>query len=111
MLYPPSPAKSLNSYTINKKNDEGRNTSSNHSADKGSNKLRSLGDRLGDLTADGFKAYGSFVARHPGKILIASVVFVVLCIPGITFIRINLDLYKLFVPSDAPVRFEFEGQK
>uniref|UniRef100_A0A915CS47 Uncharacterized protein n=1 Tax=Ditylenchus dipsaci TaxID=166011 RepID=A0A915CS47_9BILA len=26
-------------------------------------------------------------------------------------VRINLDLYKLFVPLDAPVRFEFESQQ
>uniref|UniRef100_A0A1I8BXL4 SSD domain-containing protein n=1 Tax=Meloidogyne hapla TaxID=6305 RepID=A0A1I8BXL4_MELHA len=43
-----------------------------------------VGERLGDLTAEAFRAYGAFVGRNPGK---------------------------LFVPLDAPVRFEFESQK
>lgn len=77
----------------------------------GSSKFRigNLGDRLKDATADFFEWYGEFVGRHPGKIIIASLVFTLLCIPGICFIKINLDLYKLFVPLDAPVRHEFEG--
>jgi hypothetical protein len=72
--------------------------------------LGDIGDRLGDLTADAFKWWGRFVGRNPGRILIASLVFTVLMAPGISFVRINLDLYKLFVPLDAPVRFEFESQ-
>uniref|UniRef100_A0A7E4VVR9 SSD domain-containing protein n=1 Tax=Panagrellus redivivus TaxID=6233 RepID=A0A7E4VVR9_PANRE len=35
----------------------------------------------------------------------------VACLPGYAYLRINLDLYKLFVPLDAPVRTEFERQK
>ncbi|KAI6187547.1 Patched domain-containing protein 3 [Aphelenchoides besseyi] len=72
-------------------------------------KAGDLGERLKDATAGLFEWYGEFVGRHPGKILIATLLFTVACIPGLAFIQINLDLYKLFVPSDAPVRHEFEG--
>lgn len=72
-------------------------------------KVGNLGERLKDATANTFEKYGEFVGRHPGKVLIATLVFTLLCAPGIAFIRINLDLYKLFVPLDAPVRHEFEG--
>ena len=27
-----------------------------------------VGERLGDLTAEAFRAYGEFVGRHPGKV-------------------------------------------
>ncbi|KAK0405834.1 hypothetical protein QR680_018223 [Steinernema hermaphroditum] len=70
-------------------------------------RLDELGRRFEDLFAAGFHSYGCFVARHPGKILIASLLFVVLCAPGIAYIQINLDLFKLFVPHDAPVKTEF----
>ncbi|KAE9554785.1 hypothetical protein FO519_001982 [Halicephalobus sp. NKZ332] len=55
--------------------------------------------------------YGVVVGRNPGLFLILSLVAVVLALPGFAFIRINLDLYKLFVPPDAPVKTEFERQQ
>ncbi|KAI6216646.1 Patched domain-containing protein 3 [Aphelenchoides fujianensis] len=72
-------------------------------------KVGDLGERLKDATADAFEWYGEFVGRNPGKVLIATLIFTLACIPGLAFIQINLDLYKLFVPIDAPVRHEFEG--
>lgn len=76
-----------------------------------SKNMRNYGDRLGDSVEHGFYAYGQFVGRNPGKILIATVIFTFICAPGLGYIAINLDLYKLFVPQDAPVRFEFESQQ
>uniref|UniRef100_A0A183CBE9 Cse1 domain-containing protein n=1 Tax=Globodera pallida TaxID=36090 RepID=A0A183CBE9_GLOPA len=70
-----------------------------------------LGDRMGNLTAEAFRSYGEFVGRNPGKVLIFMGLFTLATLPGLAFVRINLDLYKLFVPLDAPVRFEFEHQK
>ncbi|KAL3119788.1 hypothetical protein niasHT_010079 [Heterodera trifolii] len=70
-----------------------------------------LGDRLGNLTAEAFRAYGAFVGRNPGKVLVFMAIFTLATLPGLFFLKINLDLYKLFVPLDAPVRFEFESQK
>uniref|UniRef100_A0A914GVP8 SSD domain-containing protein n=2 Tax=Globodera TaxID=31242 RepID=A0A914GVP8_GLORO len=70
-----------------------------------------LGDRMGHLTAEAFRTYGAFVGRNPGKVLIFMGLFTLATLPGLAFVRINLDLYKLFVPLDAPVRFEFEHQK
>ncbi|KAH7706541.1 CRE-PTR-4 protein [Aphelenchoides avenae] len=70
-----------------------------------------IGEKLSVLTVLAFEKYGEFVGRHPGKVLIATLIATALCAPGLGFIRINLDLYKLFVPLDAPVRFEFESQQ
>jgi hypothetical protein len=72
-------------------------------------KAAGLGERLKDATANTFEWYGEFVGQNPGKVLIATLIFTLACMPGLAFIRINLDLYKLFVPIDAPVRHEFEG--
>jgi hypothetical protein len=77
----------------------------------GGRKMADLGERLKDATAETFERYGEFVGRHPGKVLIATLLFTLACLPGLAFIQINLDLYKLFVPSDAPVRHEFEGSQ
>lgn len=79
----------------------------------GSAKVRmgGLGERLKNATADLFEWYGELVGLHPGKVLIITLLFTVACAPGIAFIKINLDLYKLFVPVDAPVRHEFEGSQ
>lgn len=74
-------------------------------------KSETLGEKLGELTAKTFEKYGEFVGRNPGKILIITFIFVLITYPGIAFIRINLDLYKLFVPEGAPVRTEFETEQ
>ncbi|TKR82012.1 hypothetical protein L596_015796 [Steinernema carpocapsae] len=60
-----------------------------------------------NLFAAGFYSWGCFVARHPGKIIIASLALTLFCAPFISYIRINLDLFKLFVPHDAPVKTEY----
>uniref|UniRef100_A0AC34FFI0 SSD domain-containing protein n=1 Tax=Panagrolaimus sp. ES5 TaxID=591445 RepID=A0AC34FFI0_9BILA len=58
-----------------------------------------------------FHDYGLFVGHNPGKIIICSLLLVVASLPGYYYLRINLDLYKLFVPLDADVRTEFERQQ
>ncbi len=70
--------------------------------------LTDLGRALEDLFARGFYYHGLLVGRHPAKFLIIPLLFVVAMAPGLLYIRLNLDLYKLFVPLDAPVKEEFE---
>ena len=69
------------------------------------------GELLEKFFVSAFYNYGIFVGRHPGKILMASLLLVVISLPGFFYVRINLDLYKLFVPLDADVRTEFERQQ
>ena len=69
------------------------------------------GQKLEHYFATSFHRYGVFVGNNPGKILTITIIAVFLALPGFAFIRINLDLYKLFVPVDAPVRTEFERQQ
>ncbi|CAD5219888.1 unnamed protein product [Bursaphelenchus okinawaensis] len=70
-----------------------------------------FGEKLKKWTAHAFESYGEFVGRHPGYVLSYTLLFTVAMLPGFVFFRINLDLYKLFVPLDAPVRREFEGSQ
>ena len=69
------------------------------------------GRKLEHYFEKSFYLYGVFVGKNPGIILIFTLIGVVLALPGFAFIRINLDLYKLFVPPDAPVKTEFERQQ
>lgn len=72
---------------------------------------QSYGDQFANWVENFFYKYGCFVGRNPKKILIATLIFTLICLPGLTMIKINLDLFKLFVPINAPVRFEFESQQ
>ncbi|CAD6194290.1 unnamed protein product [Caenorhabditis auriculariae] len=70
--------------------------------------LSSYGRKFEDYMVQSFYNYGLFIAKHQWWFLIGPLVATVLCIPGLFFLQINLDLYRLFVPLDAPVRYEFE---
>uniref|UniRef100_A0A0K0FM63 SSD domain-containing protein n=1 Tax=Strongyloides venezuelensis TaxID=75913 RepID=A0A0K0FM63_STRVS len=61
-----------------------------------------------DFFAHAFHKYGMFVARHPKAIIWFSIILTICTLPGFAFLRLNLDLFKLFVPPDAPVKYEFE---
>ncbi|CAJ0571783.1 unnamed protein product, partial [Mesorhabditis spiculigera] len=58
-----------------------------------------------------FYNYGLLVGKHPKYFLWGSIIFTLMCLPGFARLDMNLDLYKLFVPTDAPVRIEFERQQ
>uniref|UniRef100_A0A0N4ZRU5 SSD domain-containing protein n=1 Tax=Parastrongyloides trichosuri TaxID=131310 RepID=A0A0N4ZRU5_PARTI len=64
-----------------------------------------------DMFSHAFHNYGMFVARHPKAILWFTIILTCCSLPGFAFLRLNLDLYKLFVPPDAPVKYEFERAK
>uniref|UniRef100_F1KVJ9 Patched domain-containing protein 3 n=1 Tax=Ascaris suum TaxID=6253 RepID=F1KVJ9_ASCSU len=70
--------------------------------------LSAYGRAFEELFAKGFYSHGKLVGTYPGYFLIGSLVFSGICLTGIPYLKINLDLYKLFVPLDAPVRAEFE---
>lgn len=69
------------------------------------------GRKLEHIFANGFYNYGVFVGKHPNWFFFGSLICVLLSLPGYTYISLNLDLYKLFVPPDAPVKTEFERQQ
>lgn len=70
-----------------------------------------VGKKLENCVAGSFYKYGVLVGRYPRVFLIAPIILFFCCIPGLFWLRINLDLYKLFVPGGAPVRYEFERQQ
>jgi hypothetical protein len=72
--------------------------------------IAEYGEKLENCVASGFYKYGVLVGRHPKIFLICPIILFFLCLPGLFFLKINLDLYKLFVPVGAPVRYEFERQ-
>lgn len=55
-----------------------------------------------------FYMHGKLVGIYPLYFLIGSLLFTAICSFGFLNLTINLNLYKLFVPEDAPVRREFE---
>ena len=76
-----------------------------------STEIAEYGEKLENCVAGGFYKYGVLVGRHPKIFLICPIILFFLCLPGLFFLKINLDLYKLFVPVGAPVRYEFERQQ
>lgn len=76
-----------------------------------SGEFANYGKKLENCVAGSFYKYGVLVGRYPRVFLIAPIVLFFLCLPGLFWLRINLDLYKLFVPVGAPVRYEFERQQ
>ncbi|UMM41919.1 hypothetical protein L5515_017960 [Caenorhabditis briggsae] len=74
-------------------------------------RLSDYGKRFEDWMVKVFYNYGLFLAKHQFWFLVGPLICTVLSIPGLFFLQINLDLYRLFVPTDAPVRYEFERTK
>ncbi|KAM3727225.1 Patched-related protein [Dirofilaria immitis] len=70
--------------------------------------LEGFNKRFEDLFIKGFYYHGLLVGRYPERFLIGSILLTIICTMGLPYVQINLDLYKLFVPLDAPVRREFE---
>ena len=70
--------------------------------------MTKVGKAIEDFFTDIFYFHGKTVGRYPGYFLWGSVLFTVICAFGFGNLKIDLDLYKLFVPVDAPVRSEFE---
>ncbi|VDN25196.1 unnamed protein product [Gongylonema pulchrum] len=70
--------------------------------------LTEYGEVFEELFTKSFYHYGLLVGRYPGRFLAGSLLFTVICITGLPALKINLDLYKLFVPLDAPVREEYD---
>ncbi|CAG9540518.1 unnamed protein product [Cercopithifilaria johnstoni] len=66
------------------------------------------GKKFEDLFIKCFYYHGLLVGRYPERFLIGSLLLTIIGMTGLPMLRINLDLYKLFVPVDAPVRQEFE---
>lgn len=75
---------------------------------QGMKQLEGCSKKFEDLFIKGFYYHGLLVGRYPRRFLIGSLLLTVICITGLPALQINLDLYKLFVPLDAPVREEFE---
>ncbi|VDO77035.1 unnamed protein product [Haemonchus placei] len=74
--------------------------------------LSEYGKKFEDWMVLMFYQYGLVLGKHPFWFLWGPLIFTACCTPGLFFLKINLDLYKLFVPTDAPVRYEFErGQE
>ncbi|ETN75219.1 patched family protein [Necator americanus] len=70
--------------------------------------LSEYGKRFEDWMVEAFYQYGLILGKHPFWFLWGPLIFTACCTPGLFWLKINLDLYKLFVPTDAPVRYEFE---
>ncbi|KAK6113295.1 Patched family protein [Brugia pahangi] len=70
--------------------------------------LEGCSKKIEDLFIKCFYYHGLLVGRYPGRFLIGSLLLTAICMTGLPALQINLDLYKLFVPWDAPVRQEFE---
>ncbi|OZC09044.1 hypothetical protein X798_03975 [Onchocerca flexuosa] len=70
--------------------------------------LEDFNERFENLFIKSFYYHGLLVGRYPERFLIGSLLLTVICTTGLPAVKINLDLYKLFVPLDAPVREEFE---
>ncbi|KJH48777.1 patched family protein [Dictyocaulus viviparus] len=70
--------------------------------------LSEYGKKFEDWMVEMFYNYGLILGRHPFWFLWGPIIFTVCCTPGLFWLKINLDLYKLFVPLDAPVRYEHE---
>ncbi|WKY14471.1 hypothetical protein Q1695_000202 [Nippostrongylus brasiliensis] len=70
--------------------------------------LSEYGKRFEDWMVEMFYQYGLILGKHPFWFLWGPLIFTACCSPGLFYLKINLDLYKLFVPTDAPVRYEFE---
>ncbi|KAL6724830.1 hypothetical protein Aduo_019685 [Ancylostoma duodenale] len=70
--------------------------------------LSEYGKRFEDWMVEMFYQYGLILGKHPFWFLWGPLIFTACCTPGLFWLKINLDLYKLFVPTDAPVRYEFE---
>lgn len=75
---------------------------------QGMKQLEGCSKRLEELFIKSFYYHGLLVGRYPAQVLISTLVLTVTCMTGLPSVQINLDLYKLFVPWDAPVRQEFE---
>ncbi|CAJ0943677.1 unnamed protein product, partial [Mesorhabditis belari] len=73
--------------------------------------LQNYGKLLEDGMVRLFYNYGLLVGKYPKRFLWGSIIFTLMCAPGLLKLDVNLDLYRLFVPTDAPVRIEFERQK
>lgn len=71
-------------------------------------RLNNYGRAFEEIFTRIFYEYGKMVARYPAYFLIGSLIVSGISIIGIPTLKINLDLYKLFVPLDAPVRTEHE---
>ncbi|VDK89114.1 unnamed protein product [Litomosoides sigmodontis] len=71
-------------------------------------KQESCNKKVEDLFIKGFYYHGLLVGRYPQRFLLGSLLLTVICMTGLPALTINLNLYKLFVPLDAPVRVEYE---
>ena len=65
--------------------------------------LARYGRAFEDKMVEGFYKYGTWVGRYPAWFLWGPIIVTLAFLPGLFFLRINLDLYRLFVPLDAPV--------
>ncbi|VDM52586.1 unnamed protein product [Angiostrongylus costaricensis] len=70
--------------------------------------LSEYGKKFEDWMVEMFYQYGLILGKHPFWFLCGPLIFTACCVPGLFSLKINLDLYKLFVPLDAPVRYEHE---
>ncbi|GMT04663.1 hypothetical protein PENTCL1PPCAC_26837, partial [Pristionchus entomophagus] len=70
--------------------------------------IKDFGKSLEDFFIRSFYNYGLILGRNPGPFLWVPLLCTLACVPGLFMLRINLDLYRLFVPTDAPVRTEHE---
>lgn len=68
--------------------------------------LSEYGKRFEDWMVEMFYQYGLLLGKHPFWFLWGPLIFTACCTPGLFYLKINLDLYKLFVPTDAPVVFK-----
>lgn len=50
-----------------------------------------------------FYGYGLLIGKYPFWFLVGPIICVFASLPGYYWFAINLDLYRLFVPLDAPV--------
>lgn len=50
--------------------------------------LNSYGKKLENCVSGFYYKYGVLVGRHPGKFLIGPLIAVLLCIPGLFFIKV-----------------------
>ncbi|CAI2357187.1 unnamed protein product [Caenorhabditis sp. 36 PRJEB53466] len=74
-------------------------------------RLSDYGKQFEDWMVKVFYNYGLFIAKHQRWFLLVPIFLTIASIPGLFYLQINLDLYRLFVPTDAPVRYEFERTK
>lgn len=65
--------------------------------------LKRLGRAFEDKMVEGFHAYGMLLGKYPAYFLWGPILVTLAFLPGLFFLKINLDLYRLFVPLDAPV--------